>query len=111
MKIRQAIRLFTLGKKKFYISRNLGLSRNTVDKYIAGFLNTDLTWDQVDKMSDHQLISYFVAPEEPPSHRQSGLGEEFKRMEKLLGKPGQTRQACWLWSVRNRNMHVDDHFL
>ncbi len=102
MKIRQAIRLFTQGKKKFYISRNLGLSRNTVDKYIAGFLNTDLTWDQVDKMSDHQLMSYFAAPEEPPSPRQSGLGEEFKRMEKLLGKPGQTRQACWLEYIQRK---------
>jgi transposase len=96
MKIRQAIRLFTQGKKKFFISRHLGLSRNTVDKYIAGFLNTDLTWEQVEKMSDKQLMSYFEAPEQPPSPRQGGLEEEFKRMEKLLGKPGQTRQACWL---------------
>lgn len=104
MKIRQAIRLFTQGKKKFFISRHLGLSRNTVDKYVAGFLNSELTWDQVDKMSDHQLMGYFKLPEEPPSPRRDGLEDEYKRMEKLLGKPGQTRQACWMeYMQRNPN--------
>ena len=84
---------------------------NTVAKYITGFLNTELTWDQVDKMSDHQLMGCFNIPEEPPYSRQQGLEVEYKQMEKFLGEAGRTRQACWMeYMPRNPNGYSYSRF-
>ena len=102
MIIRQVIRLYTQGKKKYYISRNLGISRNTVDKYLAGFITHELDWDDISKMSDKQLMKLFEAPNPPPSHRYIGLDDEFKSLEKLLGKPGQTRHTYWLDYIKRK---------
>ena len=93
MIVRQVIRLYTQGKKKYYISRNLGLSRNTVDKYIVGFISHELGWDEINRMSDKQLMKLFEAPAPPPLQRQIDLKDEFKKLEKSLGRPGQTRHA------------------
>jgi len=102
MIIRQVIRLYTQGKKKYYISRNLGIARNTVDKYLAGFISHELDWDDIIKMSDKQLMKLFEAPNPPPSQRYIGLDDEFKSLEKLLGKPGQTRHAYWLEYIKRK---------
>ncbi|MBT7465902.1 MAG: IS21 family transposase [Bacteroidetes bacterium] len=96
MDIRQIIRLYSQGNGKRFISRQLGISRNTVETYIAGFLGHDLTWQDVEKMSDHELIKLIEGPAPEPVPRQIGLDEEFKVLEKALGRPGQTRQAYWL---------------
>ncbi len=102
MIIRQVLRLYNHGKKKYYISRNLGISRNTVDKYIAGFISHELNWDEINIMSDKQLMKLFEPPEAPPSQRQAGLIEEFKTLEKMLGKPGQTRHVYWLDYIKRK---------
>ena len=83
MIVRQVIRLYTQRKKKYYISRNLGLSRNTVDKYIVGFISHELGWDEINRMSDKQLMKLFEAPAPPPLQRQIDLKEEFKKLEKF----------------------------
>lgn len=96
MNIRQIIRLYSQGNGKRFISRQLGISRNTVETYIAGFLGHDLSWQDVEKMSDHELNKLLEGPAPEPVPRQIGLDEEFKALEKALGRPGQTRQAYWL---------------
>jgi len=95
MKIKQLLRLYTLGKSKSYISDHLGISRNTVAKYIRAYLRQGLTYDEVDHMSDIELISLFD-PEikETPARRQELL-QEFKALEKELKKPGSSRWNYW----------------
>lgn len=96
MKIRHAIRLYCQGKKKYYIHRNLGISRVTVDKYIAAFQELGISLEQVEQLSDKELMTLFESPKLPLTADQSALANEFKTLEKLLGKPGQTRHTFWL---------------
>ena len=96
MKIRHAIRLYCQGKKKYYIHRNLGISRVTVDKYIAAFQELGIRLEQVEQLSDKELMTLFESPKLPLTADQSALANEFKTLEKLLGKPGQTRHTFWL---------------
>jgi transposase len=102
MNIRQIIRLYSQGNGKRYISRQLGISRNTVEVYLASFLGHDLTWEDVEKMSDHELNKLIEGPAPDPPPRQIGLDEEFKALEKALGKPGQTRQTYWLDYIKRK---------
>ena len=59
MKIKQLIRLYTQGKSINYISQQLGISRNTIAKYLTVFTKKNVTYDQVTQMSDIDFISLF----------------------------------------------------
>lgn len=101
MKIKQLLRLYTQGKSKSYISDHLGISRNTASKYIRAYLRKGLTYDQVDQMSDVELISLFEPDiKEIPIRRQQ-LFEEYKKLEKELKKPGSSRWNYWEEYCRN----------
>ncbi len=58
-KVRKVIQLHHQGKAKQFISRYLGLSRNTVKKYIALYRVLNLTIDDIDKKSDSELEKIF----------------------------------------------------
>jgi len=95
MRIKQLLRLYTQGKSKSYISKHLGISRNTVTKYITVYLKKGLVFDEVDQMSDVELISLFDPEIKEIPIRLQQLEEEFKSLEKELKKPGSTRWNYW----------------
>ncbi len=95
MKIKQLLRLYTQGKSKSYISEHLGISRNTVTKYITVYIKKDLTYDKVEKMSDLELISLFEPTIKEIPIRRHQLHEEFKTLERELKKPGSSRWNYW----------------
>jgi len=95
MKIKQLLRLYTQGKSKSYISTHLGISRNTVTKYIAVYTRKRLTYDEVNKMSDIDLISLFEPEIKEIPLRRHQLKDEFIKLEKELRKPGSSRWNYW----------------
>ena len=96
MKIKQLIRLYTQGKSINYISQQLGISRNTIAKYLTVFTKKNLTYDQVTQMSDIDFISLFEPTVKEIPKRRHLLTEEFKKLEKELKKPGSSRWHYWL---------------
>jgi len=96
MKIRQTIRLYSQGKAKFFIHKHLGIARDTVDRYVSKYLTLGITLEQVEKLSDYELFRLFESPKPPATGDELELIVEFKSLEKLLGKPGQTRHTYWL---------------
>ena len=95
MRIKQMLRLYTKGKSKSYISENLGVSRNTIAKYISIFDTTGLSYCMLKKMTDIELISLFEPSIKELSPRREHLQEEFKSLDKYLKKPGSTRLNYW----------------
>jgi DNA-binding transcriptional regulator LsrR (DeoR family) len=84
MKIKQLLRLYTQEKSKSYISDHLGISRNTVAKYITAYIRRGLTYDEVDPMSDLELISLFEPEIKEVPLRRQRLYQEYKKLEKEL---------------------------
>ena len=77
-KIRQALRLYTQEKSKMFIKEHTGLSRNTVKKYINLFIESKLTFDEVNKLSDKDLDELFgYNPQAEPTERLKQLIECF----------------------------------
>lgn len=95
MKIKQLLRLYTLGKSKSYISNHLGISRNTVAKYIQAYLQKNLTYDEAECMSDVDLIRLFEPEVKQIPLRRRQLFEQYKKLEKELKKPGSSRWSFW----------------
>lgn len=95
-KLRSTIRLHTQGKSKRFISAQLGLSRNTVVKYIDRFIASLLTYEDIQHKPDSELHRLFQLPlaKEQPS-KLKALHQFFSRAEKQLKKPGMTLLLLW----------------
>ena len=61
-KLRKVIKFYVQGKSKVSISSYLGLSRNTVKKYIKQFSGLKLTFEELDKLTDVELDELFNVP-------------------------------------------------
>ena len=72
-KLRNVIKLHLQGKSKVFISQYLGISRNTVKKYIRQFSALKMPYEEIELMSDLSLEALFInAPErELPEHLQA----------------------------------------
>ena len=95
-KIRQILRQHTQGVGSRSISNRSGVSRNTVKKYINHFKGCNLTFEELDALSDQDLDELFEPDKEqdvPP--RQKHLEEFFSGMESRLRKVGMTRYLLW----------------
>lgn len=97
IKIKQIIRLYTQSKGTKFISRQTGVARNTVRKYILKFRQTHLTYEQIYELSDHELSELFGNPPviKEPLKRYQELKEFFPYMDKTLRRTGFTRQKLW----------------
>jgi len=101
-KLRSTIRLHTEGKSKRFISTQLGLSRNTVVKYVERFVATQLTYEEIHSKSDAELHALFQLPtakQQPDKYKI--LHQYFPKLEKQLKKPGMTRQLLWEQYIAN----------
>lgn len=90
-KLKATLRLYTEGKSKRFISKYLGLSRNTVLKYVQAFHRLRLTYEDLEQLDDRRLYELFQMPsekEQPPKLKE--LHRFFPDMEKQLKRPGVT---------------------
>ena len=96
-KLRQIIKLYCWKQGSRTIRDATGISRCTVQKYIAQFQRLKVPWDELSKLSDQELETLFhpdpVTPD--PPERQKELYAFFPYAEKRLKQPGMTLQLLW----------------
>src|SRR5215472_2768328 len=93
IKIRQILRLHSQGHSKLKIAMQTGVARNTLKKYLAAFVASGLSFEQLDALSDKDLEDLFVKGEEKPlSEKLQVLFSLFPTIDKELKKKGVTRQ-------------------
>jgi transposase len=96
-KLRKTLKLHVQGKSKVFISNYLGISRNTVKKYLRVFEHLKLTFEELDQLSDAELESRFIKPVAPDENpRIKVLYAYFPLVEKKLKKTGETKTKLWL---------------
>ena len=94
-KIKRIFKLHTSGVSKRRISQQLGISRNTVAKYIDFFKRYRLTAYEVEKMTLEELHGLFKADQRPKSPKLVELQRYFPYFDKEIRKTGVTRQLLW----------------
>ena len=95
-KLRQVIKLYCqhMGTRK--ISESIGVSRNTVKKYIRKFQYLGSTWAELSLMADKELNDLFnEEPVPAPSEKLEKLIAQFPVAEKRLKQPGMTLFKLW----------------
>src|ERR1035438_241848 len=95
-KLRQVIKLYChhMGTRK--ISEAIGVSRNTVKKYIRKFQYLGSTWAELTLMTDKEVNELFNEEAIPaPSEKLEKLIAYFPVAEKRLKQPGMTLQKLW----------------
>lgn len=95
-KVRQILSLHSQGVSKKKISELTGTSRNTVKKYLRIYHREQLTWSDIEQMSDYALTVHFCPDEyREPCARAQTLLALFPEMEKRLKRRGVTRTSLW----------------
>lgn len=94
-KVKKIFKLYTEGVSKRQISLQLGLSRNTVTKYIAFFQRFKLTSYEVSAMSVEELHKLFNTDQKSKSLQLRTLEQYFPYFDKELRKTGVTKQLLW----------------
>ena len=90
-KVRQIMKLYSnkLGKRK--IGERLGISKNTVNSYLAAIHALKIPWDELLKMTDHELHQLIHPTENSPvNSRIQQLYDFFPEMDKQLRRRGMT---------------------
>lgn len=95
-KIRQILRLHSLGVSKLKIAEQTGVARNTIKKYIKEFSQSGLSFLEINALCDKDLEDLFIKQESSPvNQRLETLFGLFPSMDKELKKKGITRQLLW----------------
>lgn len=95
-KIRHLLRLHSQGYSKLQIAEQTGIARNTVKKYLAEFKVSEMSFAEVNSLSDKELESLFIKPQQKPlSEKLQTLFELFPAMDKELKRKGVTRHLLW----------------
>ncbi len=107
-KIKTLFRLHTEGVSKRKISIQLGLSRNTVTKYINFFNSYKITSYEVNSMTVEELSALFRTTERTKSDQQKTLEEYFPYFDRELKKTGVTKELLW---NEYKERHPDGYML
>ena len=92
-KLRQVIRLHCQGKGSKTINSMLGVSRNTIKKYLHIYHSSGISYDRILSMSDSDLSLMFQVRQSPPfSQRQIELESILPDLCKQLKRKGVTRE-------------------
>jgi len=92
-KLKQVIRLYGQGKGTKSITRMVGISRNTVKKYLQIFHSSALSYEQFYNLNDSELASMFeVKKTHEPSQKQLHLDAMLPELCKQLKRKGVTRE-------------------
>lgn len=95
-KIRQVLRYYCQGKSKLQIASLTGVSRNTLKKYINRFKRENLSLEQVESFTDHELEILFGSQAEPVrDKRYDDLAKLLPTLEKEIKKKGMTQELLW----------------
>ena len=94
-KVKKLFKLYTEGVSKRQISSQLGISRNTVAKYIAFFQRYKLTNYEVSAMTLEELHRLFKSGQKKKSSQLTTLEQYFPYYDKELRKTGVTKQLLW----------------
>ncbi len=95
LNIKQLLRLYTQGVSKVKISKQLGLSRNTVKKYIGLFHEHHFTLDELNELSQEDIEDLFDTTVLEPDGKENILESYFPEVSKELKKVGVTRYMLW----------------
>ena len=94
-KIKRLYRLYAEGVSKRRISIQLGISRNTVSKYIAFFKQYNLDAYEVKHLSFEELQELFLSGNKSKSEQLKVLESYFPYFDKELRRTGVTRKLLW----------------
>jgi transposase len=95
-KLRRLLQLYSQGKSKLFISNDLDLSRNTVNKYTTHYKLLNRPIEEILKLDDVSLEKLFIEqPHQPPSQKLQDLHAFFPHMDKQLKKTGITKSMMW----------------
>ena len=94
-KIKQIFKHYCDGVSKRKISMLIGLSRNTITKYIDFFKRYQLTAYEVSAMTFEELNSLFKADQKGKSQQLLTLEKYFPYFDKELRKTGVTKELLW----------------
>ena len=94
-KAKRIYKLYGEGASKRRISKELGISRNTVAKYIEFFKCYRLTPYEVSEMTLEEIHRLFKADQKPKSEQLRTLERYFPYFDRELRKTGVTRQLLW----------------
>jgi transposase len=91
-KLKQVIRLYGQGKGSKSINSMLGVSRNTIKKYLQIFHSSGMSYEQFFSMNAHDLSLMFQVNQSPaPSVKQLDLESLLPELCKQLKRKGVTR--------------------
>lgn len=96
--LKQLLRLYTNGVSKLQISKQLGISRNTVKKYIHLYREHQFTFEELQELSGEGLDDLFgasVVEVRDQGNLQKQLESFFPYFSKELKKVGVTRYILW----------------
>lgn len=93
--LKQLLRLYTQGLSKVKISKQLGLSRNTVKKYISLFHEHRFTYEELSELSSEEIEDLFETTILEPDGKEKILENYFPYVTKELKKTGVTRYILW----------------
>jgi len=95
LQLKQLLRLYTQGVSKLQISSQLGLSRNTVKKYITLFTTSKFTYEEIKELNDTDIEDLFDTKELDSDEKEAILYKYFPYFTKELLKTGVTRHILW----------------
>ena len=84
--LKQLLRLYTQGLSKVKISKQLGLSRNTVKKYISLFQEHRFTYEELSELSSEEIEDLFDTTILEPDGKEKILENYFPYVTKELKK-------------------------
>jgi predicted transcriptional regulator len=96
--LKQLLRLYTNGVSKLQISKQLGISKNTVKKYTHLYREHQFTFEELQELSDEDLDDLFGASAvevRDQGNLQKQLESFFPYFSKELKKVGVTRYILW----------------
>lgn len=94
-KIKRLYQLYTEGVSQRKISVQLGISRNSISKYLACFNRYELSYDEVSRMTVKELTDLLNNTIPPKSDQLKTLEQYFPYFDKELRKTGVTRRLLW----------------
>lgn len=94
-KVKTLFKLHSQGVSKRQISNQLGISRNTVSKYIVFFKSYKLTAYEVSALSIEELHKLFLNKTKPKNEKLLTLEQYFPYFDKEMKKTGVTQRLLW----------------
>ncbi|MFC2112951.1 IS21 family transposase [Bacteroidota bacterium] len=95
METRRILRLYESGKSQRFIAEYLGISRNTVIKYISFYKVCGRSYEEITRMSDQQLNELFEPKVYILPEKLQKLQELLPILDQKLKRPGMTKKKIW----------------